>query len=107
MAKVKRRIFAAIGEKSKIGTGWPMAIVTGNSVHDNKDWSVEILGCHCDEVPGTLSDSASTAQLIAGLLNAYYNGVDVSQKDDAEVIRMGKPLAELKIPHPANTELPF
>ncbi|HEU4903189.1 MAG TPA: hypothetical protein VFT06_10360 [Flavisolibacter sp.] len=102
-----RRHFAAIGDKKHFGTGWPICWNTGNDVQDNQDYSIEILGHKADEIPSVLATAKPTAELIAGLLNAYFNGIDVSKLDEKKVCRMGKPLVELNIPHPANPELPF
>ena len=96
-----------IADKKKMGTGWPMAFVSGNSQTDNKDWSIEILNHHADEVPIECADAATFSQLVAGLLNYYYNDLETKDVPVEKIIRMGKPLAELKIPHPDNPELPF
>lgn len=102
-----KRYFAAIADKKHFGTGWPMCFTTGNSTEDGKDYSIELLGHHGDEIPQVLSDARPTAELISGLLNCYFNGIDASKMDEKKVCRMGKPLQELGIPHPDNTELPF
>lgn len=102
-----KRHFAAIADKKHIGTGWPLAFVSGYSNLDWKDWSIEILGYHADEVPEECNDAATFAQLVAGLLNCYYNDLETKGKSVKELIRMGKPLIELGIPHPSNPELPF
>jgi hypothetical protein len=101
------RYFAAIGEKAKVGQGWPLAFCSGNSVTDHKDWSIETVGLKCDEVPEACNDAMTFSQLVAGLLNCFYNGIETANKSEAEVIRMGKPLADLRIPHPSNPGLPF
>lgn len=102
-----RRYFAAIGDKKKQGTGWPLAFVSGNSISDFKDWSIECLGFKADETLDSWNDAKPFAELVAGLLNAYYNGLETKDMDEAKLIRLGKPLQELNIPHPANPELPF
>lgn len=102
-----RRYFAAIAEKKHIGQGWPLAFVSGNSISDYKEWSIETLYLKSDEVPEVCNDSKSFSQLVSGLLNAYFNNVNVVDLTEAEIIRMGKPLQELGIPHPSNPELPF
>lgn len=102
-----RRYFASIGDKKRQGIGWPLAFCSGNSVSDFKDWSIECLGFKADEVPLEWADSKDFAALVAGLLNAYYNNIDTRVMDEKTVIRLGKPLAELNIPHPLNPELPF
>lgn len=84
-----------------------MAFVSGNSQTDNKDWSIEILHHHADEVPVECADAATFSQLVAGLLNYYYNDIETRGKTVKELIRMGKPLVELNIPHPDNPTLPF
>lgn len=102
-----RRYFAAIADKKHIGQGWPLAFCSGNSISDYKDWYIETLYLKADQVPEVCNDSASFAQLVAGLLNCYYNEIETKGMDEKAVVRFGKPLAELNIPHPANPELPF
>jgi hypothetical protein len=102
-----RRYFAAIGDKNKIGTGWPLAFCSGNSISDNKDWSIEVLGFHADELRDSWNDAKPFSELVAGLLNAYYNNMETKDMTEEQLIRLGKPLAELKIPHPDNPTLPF
>lgn len=102
-----RRYFAAIADKKHIGQGWPLAFCSGNSQTDYKDWSIETVGLKGDEVPDECNDAATFSQLVAGLLNCFYNGIDTKDLQPAQVIRMGKPLAELNIPNPSNPELPF
>lgn len=59
----------------KIGDGWPMAgLSTGCSGEDSKDYTVEITGCHGDEIPSRVVDAKDTAGLIAQLLNFYFRG---------------------------------
>ena len=102
-----KRYFAANGDKKRFGEGWPMAFSTGNSGEDGKDYSIELIGHHADEIPNVLTDAKSTAELISGLLNCYFNGIDASKMVEKKVCRLGKPLAELDIPDPSNPELPF
>lgn len=102
-----RRYFAAIADNKHKGQGWPLAFVTGNSYTDFKDWSIETLYLKADEVPEECNDAATFAQLVAGLLNCYYNNIETKDKAEEQIIRMGKPLIDLGIPHPDNTELPF
>jgi len=60
---------------SKIGSGWPMGgISTGNSGEDDNNYSVEVTGCHADEIPSRVIDAKGTAELIAKLLNYYFMG---------------------------------
>lgn len=102
-----KRYFAAIGDKTKGGTGWPLAFCSGNSISDFKDWSIECLGFKADELQDCWNDAKDFAQLVAGLLNAYYNDMETRIMDEKQLIRLGKPLVELNIPHPSNPELPF
>jgi hypothetical protein len=102
-----RRYFAAIGEKDKVGNGWPLAFCSGNSMSDFKDWSIETVGLKGDEVPGVCNDSKTFSELVAGLLNAYFNELETKDLTEEKLIRMGKPLVELRIPHLLNPELPF
>jgi len=102
-----RRYFAAIGDKQHQGTGWPVAFISGASSNDRKDWSLECLGFHADEMREAWMDAKEFSELVAGLLNAYYNGQETGNLDEKTLIRMGKPLQELNIPHTANPEIPF
>jgi hypothetical protein len=102
-----KRQFAAIGDKNKIGTGWPLAFVSGKSCKDDKDWSIEILYHHSDEVPNELNDAKDFSELIAGLLNCYYNEIETYPKTVKQLMEMGRSIEELNIPHPNNTEIPF
>lgn len=102
-----KRYFAAIGDKKQVGNGWPLAFCSGKSLSDLKDWSIEALGFHADEMPESWMDSKEFSELVAGLLNAYYNKMETKGLTEMKLIRMGKALQELNIPHPDNTELPF
>lgn len=102
-----RRYFAAIADKKHIGQGWPLAFCSGNSITDYKDWSIETLYLKSDEVPEVCNDAATFSQLVAGLLNCYYDKIETKHLEENQLVRMGKPLQELGIPHPANPELPF
>jgi hypothetical protein len=101
-----KRHFAVNGDKKRFGEGWPMCYSTGSS-EDGKNYSIELIGHHADEIPEVLCDAKSTAEMISGLLNCYFNGIDASKMDEKKVCRLGKPLAELDIPDPANPEFPF
>lgn len=76
----------------KIGSGWPMgSITTGNSVEDGSDYSVEVTGCHGDEIPSRVIDAKDTAELMAQLLNFYFRGyLFVGNPDQIEMFKNSK-----------------
>lgn len=43
-----------------------------------------------DEVPDIMSDAATASQFVAGLLNAYFNDLDVHGIDPGLICDMGK-----------------
>jgi hypothetical protein len=70
----KRNLFK-VETGDNIGSGWPMGgISTGNSGEDNQNYSVEVTGCHGDEIPSRVIDAKDTAELMAKLLNYYFLG---------------------------------
>jgi hypothetical protein len=101
------RYFIAIADDQYKGQGWPLAFCSGNSCSDFKDWSIETEGLKADEVPDVCNDAKTFSQLVAGLLNAYYNKIETKDLTVEKIIRMGKPQKDLGIPHPSNPELPF
>ena len=101
------RYFIAIGDDEHKGQGWPMAFVSGNSQTDNKDWSIETVGLKGDEVPGECCDSMTFSQLVAGLLNCFYNNIETKNKSAKTIIRMGKPEVKPRIKKINGPEIPF
>ena len=95
-----------LGIQSKEDAGF-MMVSTGCSCQDNQDYVVTTNGLKSDEVPEHCMDAKDFAQLMAGLLNAFYNDIDVSKLSPDEVMKMGMPEVELGIPDYKNTELPF
>lgn len=99
-----RRLF--IGTTSKNDNGWMMNSC-GCSTLDNEDYVITTNYLKADEVPEDCMDAKTFSQLCAGLLNAFYNEIDVSKLQPEEVILMGLTPEEKNIPHPSNTEIPF
>jgi hypothetical protein len=93
---------------AKKADGWPMGFY-GNSGIDGEDYCLDTHYLKADEVPEAMGDAKTCSQLIAGLLNAYYTGKDVSNMEDDEVIRMGTFIPEEDVPelNPNQTEIPF
>lgn len=102
-----KRYFTAIGDKKRLGQDWPLAFCSGNSISDFKDWSIETVCLKADEIPDLCNDAKTFSQLVAGLLNAYYSGIDATKLNEEQLLRSGTDLVELGIPHPLNPELPF
>lgn len=69
------RYFIAV--ETKNDNGWMMCAF-GCSTIDNNDYTLTTNGLHADQVPQAMCDAKTSAELIAGLLNAYYNGVNVA-----------------------------
>ena len=73
---------------AKKADGWPMGFY-GNSSIDGEDYCLDTHYLKSDEIPEAMMDAKTCSQLIAGLLNAFYSGVDVSKVNDERVMRMG------------------
>lgn len=92
---------------AKDADGWPMGFY-GNSCIDNQDYALDTHYLKSDEVPEAMCDAKTSSELIAGLLNAFYKEVDVSQMSEDEVMRMGVYVEERDVPfNPNQTEIPF
>ena len=101
-----RKYFKAINEKA--ADGWMLGFSTGNSGIDNGDWVVDTNSLHADQVPEYCSDAKLFAQLVSGLLNAYYNDTTVVGYSEQQVCDMGIVHEETEtIPSTKNPELPF
>lgn len=85
---------------------WPMASA-GCSGIDDEDYAVSTNHLKGDEVPDACTDAKTFALLMAGLLNAFYSGVNALSYSEQDVMEMGKAESELDIPHCDNVELPF
>lgn len=95
------------GVSGKAADGWMLAVITGNSGEDGQDWIIDTNSLHGDQVPEACSDAKTFSQLVAGLLNYYYNDIDCKDFDEAQVIAMGIVEEDEEIPSSANPELPF
>jgi hypothetical protein len=104
-ACVMRKFFKGISEKAS--DGWMLAVVTGNSNVDGKDWIIDTNSLHADQVPESCTDAALFAKLVAGLLNCFYNNIETKPLSAEQIIELGTVVEEEKIPHPSNPELPF
>ena len=92
-----------VGVESKNDKGVMMCGCSFNG----KDYVVTSNSLHADQIPEECADAQTFSELAAGLLNAFYNGVDVSNMEAADVMRMGKKEVDADIPSPQNTEIPF
>ena len=101
-----RKYFKGINEKAS--DGWMLGFTTGNSCIDNEDWVVDTNSLHADQVPEYCSDAKLFAQLVAGLLNCYYNDVSAVELTEKQVSNLGIVDVEIEsIPSPKNPQLPF
>jgi hypothetical protein len=84
-----------------------MMCSAGCSCADNQDYVLTTNGLKSDEVPEHCMDAKDFSRLMAGLLNAYYSDIDVSQISPDEVIKMGMSELELDIVPSDQPQLPF
>jgi hypothetical protein len=101
-----RKYFKAVNEKA--ADGWMLGFSTGNSGIDNEDWVVDTNSLHADQIPEYCSDAKLFAQLVAGLLNCYYNNVPVTELPEEQVANLGIVNEEIEsIPSAKNPEFLF
>lgn len=94
------------GVRSQDADGWLLA-TSGYSNEDQNDWIIDTHSLHGDEIPEMCNDAMTFSQLVAGLLNCYYNNVETKGLPEKLLLEMGTvPKAE-QIPHPDNPKLPF
>jgi hypothetical protein len=91
-----RRLFKSVTVAND--NGWLQA--SFGLSYDGEDYELTTHQLKADEVPRAMTDAKTASEMVAGLLNAYYNKVDVSQWDEARVRGIGQPLYE-------GPELPF
>lgn len=96
------KLFKSVTNKED--DGWLQASF-GNSSIDNQDYVLTTHCLHGDMVPDAMTDAKTASELVAGLLNAFYNSVDVSGMDEAMVREMGV-IAPVTAPEPPK-DLPF
>jgi hypothetical protein len=95
------------GINSKEADGWLLADC-GNSGIDGNDYTIDTNSLHADEVPEACMDAKTFSQLVAGLLNIYYNNMQTKDLSEKQIIEMGTVDKEVEsIPHPDNPKLPF
>jgi hypothetical protein len=100
-----RKYFKAINEKA--ADGWMLGFTSGNSGIDNEDWVIDTNSLHADQIPEACSDAKLFSQLVAGLLNCYYNNLETKGLSEEQIIELGIVTEEQSIPSAKNTELPF
>jgi hypothetical protein len=101
---IMQKLFKAVPQQHD--NGW-FQMSTGNSAIDMQDYVVTTEYMRIDELPEEAHDAKTFAELVCGLLNAYYNKVDVSSWDSEKVMNCGRPDEETEVPHVDNPELPF
>jgi len=101
---MSKRYFISATAKNDNGF---MMCSAGCSAIDNEDYVVTTNYLKSDEVPDTCSDAKGFTELVAGLLNAFYNSVDVSNMEEDAVRLLGIQEAKLNIPSPENPQIPF
>jgi hypothetical protein len=99
-----RKYFKSANQKED--DGWMMADA-GNSAQDGQDYVITTNALHADQVPPACGDARSFTQLVAGLLNCFYGGVETKSLSEEQVMQMGVVEKTESIPHPANPTLPF
>lgn len=77
-----------ISAQSQKADGWMLAQF-GNSAIDGKDYTLDTDNLRGDELPPAMEDPKTATRLVAGLLNAYYNGVSVVGLSEEKVMKMG------------------
>ncbi len=73
---------------SEKDNGW-MQCSFGHSGIDSNDYVLTTHYLKADEVPNEMNDAKSASQMIAGLLNAYYMGINVQQVPVEKILAMG------------------
>lgn len=68
--------------------GW-MQCSFGCSGIDGNDYVLTTHYLKGDEVPSEMNDAKTASQMVAGLINAYYSGVDVSKLEPDVICKMG------------------
>jgi len=94
------------GVNSEDADGWMLANC-GNSGIDGNDYTIDTNSLHADEVPEACMDAKTFSQLVAGLLNIYYNNKVTTDLTEAYILEMGTVVEEEEIPSPQNPKLPF
>ena len=103
-----RLLFKVVSGKTADGYGLPLGYYRCSCI-DNTDYYIESHFLKADEIPNAMQDAKTSAELVAGLLNAFYKGVNVSSLSEKEVQRMGVfvPDEDIPKPNPNQTELIF
>jgi hypothetical protein len=73
---------------SKKDDGW-MQCNFGCSSIDSKDYVLTTHYLKADEVPEEMNDAKTASEMVAGLLNAYYMGIDVTKLQPDVICKMG------------------
>ena len=100
-----RRLF--IGTTPAKDCGWMMCHCGSANQDGEGDYVITTNSLKADEVPDPCNDAKTFSQFVAGLLNAFYNGVDATKFTIDQIIDTGVAPEVKNIPHPDNTEIPF
>lgn len=96
------------GINTKAADGWMLAVVSGCSALDGEDWIIDTNSLHADQVPEACNDAKTFSQFVSGLLNAYYNDINIVELSEENIIAMGVvDDEEESIPSANNPTLPF
>ena len=68
--------------------GW-MQCSFGCSSIDSNDYVLTTHYLKADEVPDEMNDAKTASEMVAGLLNAYYMGIDVTKLKPDVICKMG------------------
>jgi len=86
MAEKIRKLFKS--SVTKKADGWPMGFY-GNSQTDGEGYALDTHYLKSDEIPEVMMDSKTATEFIAGLLNAYFNDVNVVEMPTEKICVMG------------------
>lgn len=101
-----RKLFVSV--ETEKDHGWTQGQF-GFSNIDEKDYTLTTHYLKSDEVPNVMNDSKTATEFIAGLLNAYFNRIDVSKTSVEKICDMGvdDPARTGVFDHPNQKEIEF
>jgi len=80
------KLFKSVTNKND--DGW-MQCSFGCSGKDSKDYVLTTNHLKSEEVPDEMNDAKTASEMVAGLLNAYYTGLDVTKLLPDQICKMG------------------
>jgi len=73
---------------TEAGQGWTQA--SYGCSNDGNSYYVETYSLKGDEVPDVMNDAKTASQFVAGLLNAYFNNLNVVGMSAETICKMGE-----------------